>query len=161
MANCPQPSLTVHRSVVLLPVFARHASASAAGCGRNTPMQLLASRQPRDVRWGVLLKHSAKWAHCVDSVVVLVFIVLLLVWGFLVFVIGMYTSPTMLGCLLSLQPNCTINAGGGPSAGDGDLDPILSKLLTFVSPLFLTFITTFLQQVRMLGGMACGGVQHD
>jgi hypothetical protein len=82
----------------------------------------------------------------VDALVVLVFVLILIVWGFLVFIIGVYTSPTILGCLLT--PNCTVaDAGTTTSGGDG-LHPFWRQVLTYISPLFLQVVTGFLQQVR-------------
>ena len=117
----------------------------APGFPKRSAMRILAARQPRDVRWADLSSHKARWELPVDAFVWLMFVVILVGWGFVVFMIGLYTTPEALGCLLS--PNCTDDE-------DVELSLFWASVLAFISPLFLQGLSAFLKQViGLLVGM--------
>ena len=91
-------------------------------------LNVVSARQPRDVRWSDLLRQTAKGEPFVNATVVALATALMLVWGFATFVVGLYTSPEQLDCLLA---NCS-------SSGVSEFGTFL---LGFVSPLSLQVLS--------------------
>eukprot|EP00750_Incisomonas_marina_P015608 INCI18395.2.p1 GENE.INCI18395.2~~INCI18395.2.p1 ORF type:complete len:1259 (+),score=189.65 INCI18395.2:265-3777(+) len=97
-------------------------------------MQIVAARQPRDVRWADLQQHKAKGEWAVNLFVILMFVLILVVWGFIVVVIGAYTTADQLGC--EVFQNCTSTQAKSP---------FWTTVFAFISPLFLQALSAVLK----------------